>query len=145
MSKHRSAFFVFLFSLLAIPAGAQTQGISFQAVIQPPLGDNPTEENLTAKLLVLAPSTTGVHCVLRSEDHTGVDIKNGYLNLVLGGPSGNAQADGFNPASILSLAEALDNATVRTGLRCVDADNQIVLSGQTYIPSAGDKRLLCYR
>lgn len=142
MSSLRTLLFV-LISFGLVPAFAQTQGISFQAVLSPPGGGaNPDEQNLTVKLLILAPSLTTTHCVLRSEDHTGVDIKNGYLNLVVGGPAANPTDDGFNPATILTLAQALDNTTSRTGLRCVDGNNTVVSSNQTYAPQAGDRRLL---
>ncbi|HRO68242.1 MAG TPA: hypothetical protein PL182_11805, partial [Pseudobdellovibrionaceae bacterium] len=85
MSKRHFGFLFLLLSLMASPAGAQTQGISFQAVLQQPDGNVPPDKTgMTVKLLVLAPSLTGTHCVLRSETHTGVNITNGYLNLVVG-------------------------------------------------------------
>ncbi|MBX3040386.1 MAG: DUF1566 domain-containing protein [Bdellovibrionaceae bacterium] len=144
MNKRHLGFAILLISFMMMNvAAAQTQGISFQAVLQAPGGTYPTETNLEVKLLVLTPGPAGNRCVLRSETHTGVSLTDGYLNLVLSGlPSSINPADPLNPSTVLSLEEALDNTVTRTGLVCVDQDNAVVASGQSYVPAAGDRRIL---
>lgn len=112
-------------------AGAEHKGISFQAVIKAPDGSLPTESGLKVTVQILDPVN---NCVLREELHSEMKVSNGYLNILVG--SGLAQTpDGRNPVPVLSIKEALDNKTVRTGLNCVDVNNAIVASNQTYTPT----------
>lgn len=120
---------------------AQHKGISFQAVIKKANGVYPTATGLTITAQILDPIR---HCVLREEVHSGKNISNGYLNLVLGDHEA-ATPSGHNPASILSIREVLDNKVARSGLNCVNKNNDITLTNQTYTPSNLDRRVLRIR
>ncbi|MGZ3772390.1 MAG: beta strand repeat-containing protein [Pseudobdellovibrionaceae bacterium] len=129
MSKH--FFLLILFSFLMSDfAQAQHKGLSFQAVIKKPDGSTPTVSGLTVTIQILDPVN---NCVLREEEHSGVNIANGYLNLVIGSSTATTPV-GKNPTPILSIKEAMDNSKDRTNLNCVDINNSIVASGQTYHP-----------
>lgn len=131
---------VFLFGL-SIEAHAQHKGISFQAVMKRSDGTYPSVSGVTVIAQILDPIN---NCVLREEEHTGKNIANGYLNLVLGDVAASTPA-ARNPSPVLSISQVLDNKTTRTGLKCVDQTNNIVSSGQSYIPSNIDRRILRIR
>lgn len=130
-----------LFFGASFEASAQHKGISFQAVMKKSDGSYPTASGVTVIAQILDPVN---HCVLREEEHTGKNISNGYLNLVLG-DSGAATPGTRNPSPVLSISQVLDNKTTRTGLKCVDQANNIVGTGQSYIPSNIDRRVLRVR
>lgn len=96
-------------------AQAQHKGISFQAVLKDPDGLYPTATGLTLTLQILDPVT---NCVLREEEHSGVNISNGYVNLVIGGNSASLPAV-KNPNPILSLEQVLNNSQPILGFGCV--------------------------
>ncbi|MGZ3775709.1 MAG: beta strand repeat-containing protein, partial [Bdellovibrio sp.] len=129
MSKHFFLFILFSF-LMSDLVQAQHKGLSFQAVIKKPDGSTPSVSGLTVTIQILDPVS---NCVLREEEHSGVNIANGYLNLVIGSSTA-ATPMGRNPTPILSIKEALDNSKDRTNLNCVDVNNSIVATGQTYHP-----------
>ncbi len=120
---------------------AQHKGISFQAVIKKSDGSVPNVTGISVIAQILDPIQ---NCVLREELHSGKNISNGYLNLVLGDSSASTPV-GYNPSPVLSLSEVMDNKTTRTGLKCVDQANNIVGTGQSYIPSNLDRRVLRVR
>ncbi|WP_415061773.1 DUF1566 domain-containing protein [Bdellovibrio sp.] len=122
-------------------AVAQHKGINFQAVIKKPDGTYPSASGLTVTLQILDPVT---NCILREEEHSGKNVSNGYLNLVIGDLSSTTPT-GKNPSPVLSITEVMDNSKQRTGLKCVDINNNIIASNQTYIPSNLDRRVLRVR
>ena len=120
---------------------AQHKGINFQAVVKRPNGTYPTVSGLTVTLQILDPVND---CVLREEEHSNVNISNGYINLVVGDASATTSFV-RNPNPILSVTEVLNNSVVRNNLNCVDASNNIVAVGQTYTPNNTHKRKLRLR
>lgn len=141
MSKASSILVVLLILTLPDFAGAQHKGINFQAVIKKPDGTFPDASGLTVTLQVLDPVT---RCILREEEHSGKNVSNGYLNLIVGDISAITPL-GNNPSPILSITEVMDNSKQRAGLKCVDINNNVVASNQTYIPSNLDRRVLRIR
>lgn len=130
-----------LFFGASYEALAQHKGISFQAVLKKSDGSYPTASGVTVTAQILDPAN---HCVLREEEHSGKNISKGYLNLVLG--DSNAATPGpRNPSPVLSLSQVLDNKTARTNLKCVDQVNNIVGTGQSYVPTNLDRRVLRIR
>lgn len=136
-----SALGLILFFGSSYEASAQHKGISFQAVMKKSDGSYPTATGITVIAQILDPMN---HCVLREEEHMGKNISNGYLNLVLG-DSGASTPGTRNPSPVLSLSQVMDNKTTRTNLKCVDQANNIVATGQSYIPSSVDRRILRIR
>lgn len=135
----RSIFMTILLAPLFLYA--QHKGINFQGVIKKSDGTLPNVSGITVTVQFLDP----VHyCILREEEHSGKNISNGYLNLVLGDSSASTPA-GKNPSPVLSISEALNNQVSRTGLSCVDIQNNITSSNQTYIPSNLDRRIVRVR
>lgn len=102
---------IFLFSVLGY---SQEKGISFQAVIRDPDGNYPSATGLTVTLQILDPVT---ECVLREESHSGVNISDGYLNLVIGASSAAVPAN-KNPQPALSIKQVFDNSKVVSGYTC---------------------------
>jgi hypothetical protein len=143
ISNIRTFAGVLLISLGFVPSlgNAANQEISFQAVLKKPDGTYPTVSGINVSLEILSPIS---ECVLREEIHSGVNIANGYLNLVLGSATAATPA-GRNPAVILTLPQIFDNSTPKTGLNCVDSNDVIVASGQTYTPAADHARKLRLR
>lgn len=124
---------LFLIFSLSFSQGAVAdhKGISFQALIKAPDGSLPTESGLKVTVQILDPVN---NCVLREEVHSEVKVTNGYLNILVG--SGLAMTpDGRNPVPVLSIKEALDNRSVRTGLKCVNLSNNVIATNQTYTPT----------
>lgn len=122
-------------------AHAQHKGISFQGVIKRPDGTLPTLSGISITAQILDPVN---NCVLREELHTGKNISNGYLNLVLGDPSASLPL-ARNPSPVLSITEVMNNKIPRSGLSCVDTANNIVATNQTYSPFNVDRRVLRVR
>jgi hypothetical protein len=139
----RTLFYTVFISIVLIGniAFAQHKGISFQAVLKTPDGTYPTVSGLSVTLQILDPVSD---CVLREEVHSGVNISAGYINLVLGSASATTPP-GKNPIVILTIPQVFDNSTPRSGLNCVDANNNIASSGQTYTPTTNDARKLRLR
>ncbi|WP_415061161.1 hypothetical protein [Bdellovibrio sp.] len=109
-----------------VSAAEQNKGMSFQAVLRDPEGRYPTASGLTATLQILDPVS---NCVLREEEHSGVNISDGYINLVIGSASASTPGD-TNPSPLLSLKEVMDNSKPINGFNC------------TYTPSAHHGRKL---
>ncbi|WP_415061166.1 hypothetical protein [Bdellovibrio sp.] len=141
MTRVYQCIFVYLILFGICVAQAQHKGISFQAKIMKPDGTLPTASGLTVTLQILDPVT---NCVLREEEHSSKSITDGYLNIVVGDSTGTTPA-GKNPSPVLSITEVMDNSKPRTGLKCVDENNNIVASNQTYTPSSLDRRILRLR
>lgn len=127
--------------LVSSAAFGAHKGISFQAVLKKPDGTYPNISGLNVTLQVLDPVS---ECVLREEVHSGINISNGYINLILGSASASTPT-GRNPAVVLTIPQVFDNSTPRTGLNCVDANNNITASGQTYTPTPNHMRKLRLR
>ncbi len=141
MIRIYQCLFVYFVLFGVCVAQAQHKGIGFQAVIKKPDGTLPTVSGLTVTVQILDPVT---NCVLREEEHSGKSISNGYLNINIGDSSAGTPV-GKNPSPVLSIAEVMDNSKQRTGLKCVDEDNNIIASNQTYLPSNLDRRILRLR
>lgn len=147
--KTLARVFAHLFAVSILAAGlsfgsqawGQHKGLSFQAVLKRPDGSYPNVSGLNVTLQVLDPVSD---CVLREEVHSAINITNGYINLILGSPLATTPA-GRNPSPVLSIQQVMDNATTRTGLNCVDQNNNIATSGQTYVPSSNHARKLRLR
>ncbi|WP_415061162.1 hypothetical protein [Bdellovibrio sp.] len=116
----------FLILLSTVSLAEQNKGMSFQAMLRDPDGGYPTASGLTATLQILDPVS---NCVLREEEHSGVNVSDGYLNLVIGSASASTPA-GSNPNPLLSIKEVMDNSKPINGFNC------------TYTPSAHHGRKL---
>ncbi|WP_415061508.1 DUF1566 domain-containing protein [Bdellovibrio sp.] len=93
----------------------QHKGMSFQAILKDPEGQYPTALGVTATLQILDPVNS---CVLREEEHSGVNISEGYLNLVIGSSSATTPLSS-NPNPPLSIKEVMDNSKAINGFNCV--------------------------
>jgi hypothetical protein len=135
--------FLVLLTLVSLQelALAQHKGISFQAVLKKPDGTYPNVSGLAVTLQILDPVSD---CVLREEIHSGVNISNGYINLVLGSATATTPT-GKNPATVLTIPQVFDNSTPRTGLNCVDMNDTITATNQTYTPLSSHARKLRLR
>jgi hypothetical protein len=127
--------------LLPNSSSAQHKGISFQAVLKKPDGTYPNVSGLSVTLQVLDPVS---ECVLREEVHSGVNINDGYINLVLGSSTASTPG-GKNPTPILTIPEVMDNSSPKSGLSCVDANNNVTSTNQTYTPNDAHSRKLRLR
>jgi hypothetical protein len=108
-------------------------GIPIQLKLKSPGGVYPTESGVNFKVYVLSPAT---NCILREEDFSSQNVVEGAVSLALG--TGSLGSN--DPA--LSLVQVYDNTSAKTGLSCVDANNNVISTGQTYTPAAGDKRII---
>ncbi|MGE5084875.1 MAG: hypothetical protein ACM3MG_01140, partial [Bacillota bacterium] len=105
---------------------AQTyKGISFQGVIKLPTGDYPTRSGMTINARILSPNG----CVLREEEFSGINISNGYMNLVIG----TGVVGGYDPA--LTMASVMDNSTVKSSLTCLNSDGTVNGSVTSFNPA----------
>ena len=139
MNKSRLLFLTIF--LISCWAEAQHKGINFQAVLKKPDGSYPTISGLTVTLQILDPNND---CVLREEQHAGINVANGYINLVIGSPTATTPI-GRNPTPVLSVTEVMNNSVTRNGLNCVDGNNNIIAVAQTYVPTAVHQRKLRLR
>lgn len=120
---------VFCSSFVAI---AQThKGMSFQGVIKMPNNEYPTASGITVKAKILSSN----NCILRAEEFQGVNISNGYINLVIGTGAPTSDDPG------LTLSKAMDNSTTISGgptkpggLVCLD-ENGNISSSTSYDPT----------
>lgn len=110
-----------------------TKGISFQGVIKTPSGQFPTISGTTVVVKVLSPN----ECILLEEKFSGVNISNGYLNLIIGKgtPTSN------NPTPARDLKQVMDNSVSLSGLTCLNPDGSMG-NLTTYTPQVGDTRKL---
>lgn len=137
MKNHIFRTFIFTFAcFLSNNAFAQSaaKGVSFQGVIKTPAGDFPTISGTTVLVKILSPND----CILREESFSGVNISNGYLNLVVGRgvPTAN------NPVPARDLEKVMNNAAVITGLTCLNPDGSTNSSLTSYTPQSVDTRKL---
>lgn len=111
-----NSFIACVFLLVSQGVFAQHKGISFQAMLRDPDGRAPNASGLSVTLQILDPVND---CVLREEVHSGVNISEGYVNLVIGasGPSISVPAAN-NPNPILSFHQVMDNSKALSGLNC---------------------------
>ena len=130
---NKIAVSTFLFLTLALSCAFAEMGIPIQLKLKSPSGTYPTASGLEFKLLVLSPAT---NCILREEIFSSQTITNGGISLNLG--SGTRGAG--DPS--LSLNQVYDNSKSKTGLSCVDANNNIVSTGQVYNPTSVDQRTI---
>lgn len=124
-------FFIILFT--AIFAKADHMGIPIQLKLKAPGGTYPTESGVNFTLMVLSPASG---CILREETFSSQNVVEGAVSLTLGsgllGPN--------DPG--LSLMQIYDNSTAKSGLACIDSNNNVVTTGQSYTPASGDKRVI---
>lgn len=119
---------------LPLASFAQThKGISFQTVIVKPDGTSPTVAGTTVNLKVLSPN----RCVLWEEEHTGVNISDGYLNLTVG----QGTTTGAHPSG-QTMKKVFDNTLTQTGLTCLNADGSVNGAVTSYVPTDTDARKL---
>lgn len=139
---NRQLIGIFILSFVLLPQLGQAQahkGINFQALVKSPAGRYPTTAaELTATVQIL----TANNCVLREETHTAVKMTNGYVNLVVGSVTASG---GHNPSPVLTLPQVFDNSTERSGLTCVDNDNNVLSTGTAYSPQSWQARKLRLR
>lgn len=128
-----------LFLFLIFTGGlskATEMGVPIQLKLKNPEGIYPSDNNAHFTVQILSPSNG---CVLREEDFENQVVVSGTISLALG--SGNRA--GYDPN--LSLAAVYDNSAVKNNLTCVDANNNVVNSGQSYNPASSDTRILRVR
>jgi|GEM_PF-4748289 len=120
------------FSFVSTAAFAE-MGVPIQLKLKSPSGTFPTASGLEFKLLVLTPAS---NCILREEIFSAQTIVSGRISLNLG--SGLRGVSDPN----LSLNQVYDNSKSKIGLSCVDANNNVVLTGQVYNPTSIDQRII---
>ena len=133
---NKSFLKIIVFSIAMVFQGfvfAAEMNVPIQLKLKAPDGSYPTVSGVAVQLLILSTSTG---CVLRDESFSAVNINNGSLSLALG----SGVRGGLDPN--LSLNLIYDNSKPKLGLNCVDANNNILLTGQTYTPSAVDDRII---
>lgn len=114
---------------------AVEMGIPIQLKLKSPAGEYPTESGLTFTVQVL--SATG-GCVLREETFAGQTITSGTISLALG--TGTPGAKDAAPA--IDLVDVYSNSAIKNGLTCVDANNNITGTSQSYNPGPTDTRVV---
>lgn len=126
-------FYFILFGSVSF-AQSQSKGISFQGVIKTPSGQFPTISGTSVLVKILSPND----CLLREESFSGVNISNGYLNLVIGRgtPTSN------NPDPARDLKSVMSNSVNLSGLVCLSPDGSVNSVKTTYEPQTGDVRKL---
>ncbi|AGH96004.1 beta strand repeat-containing protein [Pseudobdellovibrio exovorus] len=129
---------VIIFSILVSAAITKAEiGVPVQLRVKSPTGFYPTESGVNFKLLVLSPpGGAGGNCILREENYSGRDITNGNISLNLG--SGSRGSRDPN----LTLQQVFDNSSAKASLFCVDGNNNIVSSEQSYTPTSSSHRVL---
>lgn len=126
-------FNLIVIALIAIPGLAAEMGVPVQLRLKSPLGVYPTDSGLEFKIQILSPSGG---CVLREEVFSSQSIADGNISLALGsGTRGPLDPN-------ISLITVYDNVSSKSGLSCVDSNNNVISSGQTYSPAAGDARIM---
>ncbi len=124
--------FLLILSAAFVAQSAEV-GIPIQLKLKSPGGTYPTESGVNFKVYVLSPSTG---CILREEDFSSQNVTEGAVSLALGTGTLGSNDPG------LTLVQVYNNTIAKTGLVCVDANNNAVSTGQTYTPAAGDKRVI---
>lgn len=111
-----------------------SKGISFQGFIKTPSGHLPNISGTSVLVKILSPND----CILREENFSGVNITNGYLNLIVG--RGTPTSNNPNPAR--DLNSIMNNTVTFSNLRCLSPDGSINESQTVYIPQSSDPRVL---
>lgn len=113
---------------------AQThKGVSFQAIIKSPDGTFPSVAGLMVNAKILSPN----NCVLWEEEHSGVNITSGYLNLVIG----RGTPTGYQPSG-QTFTNVYNNSVPQSGLTCLNSDGSVNSGTTTYTPTSQDGRKL---
>ena len=130
---NRKTYLTILLSFIFSVVATAEMNVPIQLRLKSPGGAYPTESGLSFKLVILTPASG---CILREEDFSSQAITNGNVSLSLG-----SGVRGVSDPS-LTLNQVYDNSKTKTGLTCVDANNSIVSSGQSYVPAASDGRII---
>lgn len=117
-------------------AHAADMGVPVQLKLKDPSGVYPDDSNASIVLQVLSPNG----CVLREESFTSQNVVSGAITLTLG----SGTPAGYDPG-LTTLLSVYDNSAAKNNLTCVDSNNAIISSAQTYNPAAGDQRILRMR
>jgi trimeric autotransporter adhesin len=126
--------FLFLSTVLFITQTAFAEmGVPLQIKLKSPAGTYPNESGVSVTVYVLSPVS---NCILREENFSGQNVINGNLSLRLGAGTLGSNDPG------LTLNQVYNNSSVKNGLSCVDANNNIISTSQTYNPAANDHRLV---
>lgn len=133
MSKRPALTFIAAFVLFSVAQAQTHKGVNFQGVIKNPNGTYPNVAGTTATLKILSPN----NCILWEEQHSGVNVTDGYINLVVG----KGATGGHQPAG-QTFQKVYDNATPQTGLTCLNLDGTINGGITSYTPTAQDSRKL---
>lgn len=131
MSKR--IYFTLLIAIIFSTFAKAEMNVPIQLRLKSPSGTYPTETNLSFKLVILTPATG---CILREEDFSSQTITNGNVSLNLGAGVRGVSDPG------LTLNQVYDNSKTKTGLICVDANNNITSTGQSYVPASSDSRII---
>ena len=119
--------------ILALQVAHAEMGIPLQIKLKSPSGTYPTESGVNVKVYVLSPVT---NCILREENFSSQNVVNGNLSVRLGaGVLGSS-----DPA--LTLNQVYNNNAAKNGLSCVDANNNIISTSQSYTPTVNDHRVI---
>lgn len=134
MNKNFLNIFCMIFFLVGWSFSVSAEmGVPVQVRLKSPTGVYPNETGVSIKVLVLSQSGG---CVLREEDFAGQSVVNGAISLNLGsGTRGSMDPN-------ISLNQIFSNAASKSGLTCVDADNNVVSTGQIYTPASDHHRLI---
>lgn len=132
MNSNKIFILVYLTLFAALTVNAE-MNVPIQLKLKSPTGNYPTETGLSFKLLILSPISG---CILREETFSGQSVSNGNISLSLG-----SGVRGLNDPS-LTLNQVYDNSKSKSGLACVDSGNNVISTGQVYIPLAGDARVI---
>lgn len=130
MNKFLNIVFIVLFAAVS---QAVEMGVPIQLKLKDPSGVYPDASNVTFTVRILTPNDG---CVLREEAFSNQTVVSGTVSLALG--TGLRGGDDPN----LTLTQVYDNSTNKSGLDCVDINNNPGLLNQTYIPAATDTRVI---
>ena len=119
--------------MLALQTAHAEMGVPLQIKLKSPSGTYPTESGVSVKVFVLSPVT---NCILREENFSSQNVVNGNLSVRLGaGVLGSS-----DPA--LTLNQVYNNNAAKSGLSCVDANNNVISTSQSYTPTVNDHRVI---
>ncbi len=130
MNRFLSIVFLVLFAAVS---HAVEMGVPIQLKLKDPSGVYPDASGVTFTVRILTPNDG---CVLREEAFSNQTVVSGTVSLALG--TGSRAGDDPN----LTLTQVYDNSTNKSGLDCVDINNNPGLLNQTYIPAATDTRVI---
>ena len=137
MNKFLSSFVVLM---LAINSFAAEMGVPVQLKFAKPDGSYPTDNNASFVVQILSPAGG---CIVYEEDFNAQSVVSGAISLSIG--SGAGSPGTYNPSPAPTLKDAYNNSAVKNNLTCVDSNNSVTGTGQSYNPSATDTRVLRVR